>query len=65
MKLLEVKDTFNASNEPNKPYTAPRSKDKTNKLVVFIYQQSAVNYFVFDSSRQYRCRLYKKTRPIP
>jgi hypothetical protein len=39
-----------------------RSKDKTNKLQVFVYQPDALSYYVFD----FRILVvaYKKTRPI-
>jgi murein DD-endopeptidase MepM/ murein hydrolase activator NlpD len=59
-----VKDTFNVRViRPDKPYTVLRSKDKTNKLQVFIYQPNAVNYYVFDF-RDSTVVAYKKTRPI-
>jgi murein DD-endopeptidase MepM/ murein hydrolase activator NlpD len=62
--VKSVKDTFNVRViRPEKPYTVLRSKDKTNKLQVFIYQQSAVNYYVFDF-RDSTVVAYKKTRPI-
>ncbi|MFT5713880.1 MAG: murein DD-endopeptidase MepM/ murein hydrolase activator NlpD [Flavobacterium sp.] len=62
--VKSVKDTFNVRViRPQKPYTVLRSKDKTNKLQVFIYQQSAVNYYVFDF-RDSTVVAYKKTRPI-
>jgi hypothetical protein len=40
-----------------------RSKDKTNKLQVFVYQPDALSYYVFDF-RDTTVVAYKKTRPI-
>jgi hypothetical protein len=40
-----------------------RSKDKTNKLQVFVYQPDALSYYVFDF-RDTTVVAYKKQRPI-
>lgn len=62
--VKSVKDTFDVRViRPNKPYTMLRSKDKKNKLQVFIYQPDAINYYVFDL-RDSAVVAYKKTRPI-
>jgi murein DD-endopeptidase MepM/ murein hydrolase activator NlpD len=59
-----VRDTFNVRYiRPNRAYTMLRSKDKTNKLQVFVYQPDALNYYVFDF-RDTAVVAYKKTRPI-
>ncbi|WP_366185450.1 peptidoglycan DD-metalloendopeptidase family protein [Flavobacterium ovatum] len=62
--VQSVKDTFDVRViRPNKAYTMLRSKNKTNKLEVFIYQRDALNYYVFDF-RDTVIVAYKKTRPI-
>ncbi len=62
--VKSVKDTFDVRViRPNKPYTMLRSKDKKNKLQVFIYQPDAINYYIFDL-RDSAVVAYKKTRPI-
>jgi murein DD-endopeptidase MepM/ murein hydrolase activator NlpD len=59
-----VRDTFNVRYiKPNRAYTMLRSKDKTNKLQVFVYQPDALSYYVFDF-RDTTVVAYKKTRPI-
>lgn len=59
-----VRDTFNVRYiRPNRAYTMLRSKDKTNKLQVFVYQPDALSYYVFDF-RDTTVVAYKKTRPI-
>lgn len=59
-----VRDTFNVRYiKPNRAYTMLRSKDKTNKLEVFVYQPDALSYYVFDF-RDTTVVAYKKTRPI-
>jgi murein DD-endopeptidase MepM/ murein hydrolase activator NlpD len=47
----------------NKPYVLLRSKDKKNKLQVFIYQPDAVTYYVVDL-RDSAIAVYKKAKPI-
>jgi murein DD-endopeptidase MepM/ murein hydrolase activator NlpD len=62
--VKSVRDTFNVRYiRPNRAYTMLRSKDKTNKLQVFVYQPDALNYYVFDF-RDTTIVAYKKTRPI-
>lgn len=62
--VQSVKDTFDVRViRPNKPYTMLRSKDKTNKLQLFIYQPDAINYYIFDL-RDSVVVAHKKTRPI-
>ena len=62
--VQSVKDTFNVrSIRPNKPYTILRSKDKTNKIQVFVYQPDALNYYVLDF-RDSAVVAYKKIRPV-
>ena len=62
--VKSVKDTFDVRViRPNKPYTMLRSKDKTNKLQVFIYQPDAINYYIFDL-RDSVVVAHKRTRPI-
>jgi murein DD-endopeptidase MepM/ murein hydrolase activator NlpD len=62
--VQSIKDTFDVRViRPNKAYTMLRSKNKTNKLEVFIYQPDALNYYVFDF-RDTTIVAYKKTRPI-
>lgn len=59
-----IKDTFNVKSiRPDKPYTILRTKDKTNKIQVFVYQPDALNYYVFDF-RDTAVVAYKKTRPV-
>lgn len=59
-----VKDTFNVRMiRPNKIYTMLRSKDKTNKLEVFIYEPNDLSYYVLDF-RDTTIVAYKKTRPV-
>ncbi len=59
-----VKDTFNVRMiRPNKVYTMLRSKDKTNKLQVFVYQPDALSYYILDF-RDSAVVAYKKTRPV-
>ena len=62
--VKSVKDTFDVRViRPNKPYTMLRSKDKTNKLQVFIYQPDAINYYIFDL-RDSVVVAHKRKRPI-
>ncbi|MCG9792007.1 peptidoglycan DD-metalloendopeptidase family protein [Flavobacterium algicola] len=59
-----VKDTFDVRViRPNKAFTMFRSKNKTNKLEVFVYQPDALNYYIFDF-RDSLVVAHKKTRPI-
>ncbi|WP_281231551.1 peptidoglycan DD-metalloendopeptidase family protein [Flavobacterium gelatinilyticum] len=60
----QVKDSFNVrSIRYNKPFTLLRSKNKTNKLQVFIYQPDALTYYVVDL-RDSIAKAYKKTKPV-
>lgn len=60
----KVKDTFNVrSIRPNKAFTMLRSKDKKNKLQVFIYQPNSLSYYVIDF-RDSVVSVYKKVRPV-
>lgn len=60
----KVKDTFNVrSIRPNKAFTILRSKDKKNKIQVFIYQPNSLNYYVIDF-RDSVVSAYKKVRPV-
>ncbi|MBC5840334.1 peptidoglycan DD-metalloendopeptidase family protein [Flavobacterium sp. F-380] len=60
----KVKDTFNVrSIRPNKAFTILRSKDKKNKIQVFIYQPNSLSYYVIDF-RDSVVSAYKKVRPV-
>ncbi|MNX55038.1 Murein DD-endopeptidase MepM [compost metagenome] len=60
----QVKDSFNVRTiRYNKPYTLLRSKNKTNKLQVFIYQPDALTYYVVDF-RDTIAKAYKKIKPV-
>jgi murein DD-endopeptidase MepM/ murein hydrolase activator NlpD len=60
----QVKDSFNVrSMRYNKPFTLLRSKNKTNKLQVFIYQPDALTYYVIDF-RDSIAKAYKKIKPV-
>lgn len=62
--VQSIKDTFNVRViRPNRAYTMLRSKDKTNKLQVFVYQPDALSYYIFDL-RDSIVVAHKKTRPI-
>ncbi len=62
--IEKVKDTFDVRiMRYNKPYVLLRSKDRKNKLQVFIYQPDAVNYYVIDL-RDTSVVAYKKTKPM-
>lgn len=60
----QVKDSFNVKAiRYNKPYTILRSKNKTNKLQVFIYQPDPLTYYVVDF-RDSVATAYKKVKPV-
>jgi murein DD-endopeptidase MepM/ murein hydrolase activator NlpD len=62
--IKQVKDSFDVRTiRIHKPYTLLRSKNKTNKLQVFIYQPDALTYYVVDL-RDTAVVAYKKTKPI-
>ncbi|HNP32533.1 MAG TPA: peptidoglycan DD-metalloendopeptidase family protein [Flavobacterium sp.] len=47
--VAKVKDSFDVrSIRRGKPFTILRSKDKTNKIQVFIYQPDRLNYYLID-----------------
>ncbi|MFL9829910.1 peptidoglycan DD-metalloendopeptidase family protein [Flavobacterium sp. ARAG 55.4] len=59
-----IKDTFDVrSIRPKRTFTMLRSKDKTNKLQVFVYQPNDLTYYVFDL-RDSAVVAYKKVRPV-
>ena len=61
--VKKVKDSFNVKKiRTGKLYTLLRSKDKTNKLKVFVYQPDKISYFVVDLRDS--VVVYKKNRPI-
>ena len=58
-----VKDTFDVrSIRKGKAFIILRSKDRTNKIKVFIYQPDRLNYYVIDFRDSVTA--YKKTRPL-
>jgi murein DD-endopeptidase MepM/ murein hydrolase activator NlpD len=60
----QVKDTFDVRTiKINKPYTLLRSKNKTNKLAVFIYQPDALHYYIVDL-RDSIAVAQQKTKPL-
>jgi murein DD-endopeptidase MepM/ murein hydrolase activator NlpD len=62
--VAQVKDTFDVRTiRINKPYTLLRSKNKTNKLDVFIYQPDALHYYVVDL-RDSIAVAHIKTKPL-
>ena len=62
--VKKVKDSFDVRIiRKNKPYTLLRSKNKTNKLQVFIYQPDALHYYVVDL-RDTAVVAYEKTYPL-
>ena len=62
--VQNVKDTFDVrSIRPNKAFTILRTKDKTNKIQVFVYQPDALQYYIIDF-RDSLVVASKKIRPI-
>lgn len=62
--VAQVKDSFDVRTiRYHKPYTILRSKNKTNKLQVFIYQPDALTYYVVDF-RDTLVKAYKKIKPV-
>ncbi|KDN55190.1 peptidoglycan DD-metalloendopeptidase family protein [Flavobacterium seoulense] len=62
--VTSIRDTFDVRViRPNKAYTMLRSKDKTNKLQVFIYQPDDLSYYIFDL-RDSAVVAHKKVRPV-
>jgi len=61
--VAKVKDTFDVRTiRIGKPYTILRSKDKTNKVQLFIYQPDNLNYYVIDFRDS--IVVNKKKRPL-
>jgi murein DD-endopeptidase MepM/ murein hydrolase activator NlpD len=61
--VAKVKDTFDVRTiRKGKPYTILRSKNKTNKIQIFIYQPDKINYYVIDFRDS--IVVHKKTRPL-
>ena len=61
--VAKVKDVFDVrSIRKGKPYTILRSKDRTNKIQVFIYQPDKLNFYVVDFRDSIVA--HKKTRPL-
>ncbi|MCX6172260.1 MAG: peptidoglycan DD-metalloendopeptidase family protein [Flavobacterium sp.] len=61
--VAKVKDTFDVRTiRIGKAYTILRTKDKTNKIQVFIYQPDRLNYYIVDFRDTIMA--YKKTRPL-
>lgn len=59
----KVKDTFDVrSIRIGKPFTILRSKDRTNKIQVFIYQPDRLNFYVIDFRDS--IEVYKKAKPL-
>jgi murein DD-endopeptidase MepM/ murein hydrolase activator NlpD len=61
--VAKVKDTFDVrSIRIGKPFTILRSKDRTNKIQVLIYQPDRLNFFVIDFRDS--IVVYKKAKPL-
>ena len=61
--VAKVKDTFDVKTiRKGKPFTILRSKDRTNKIQVFIYQPDRLNFYVVDFRDS--VLVNKKTRPL-
>ena len=61
--VAKVKDTFDVrSIRIGKPFTILRSKDRTNKIQVFIYQPDRLNFYVIDFRDS--ILVYKKAKPL-
>ena len=61
--VAQIKDTFDVRTiRKGKPYTILRSKDRTNKIQVFIYQPDKLNYYLVDFRDSVVA--YKKVRPL-
>ncbi len=61
--VTKVKDSFDVrSIRKGKTFTILRSKDRTNKMEVFIYQPDKINYYVIDFRDSIVA--HKKTRPL-
>ena len=61
--VAKIKDTFDVRIlRRGKPYALLRSKDKSKKLQVFVYQPDRLNYYVVDFRDS--TSVYRKTRPL-
>ena len=61
--VAKVKDTFDVrSIRIGKPFTILRSKDRTNKIQVLIYQPDRLNFYVIDFRDS--IIVYKKAKPL-
>jgi murein DD-endopeptidase MepM/ murein hydrolase activator NlpD len=61
--VAKIKDTFDVRIlRKGKPYALLRSKDKSKKLQVFVYQPDRLTYYVVDFRDS--TSAYKKTRPL-
>jgi murein DD-endopeptidase MepM/ murein hydrolase activator NlpD len=61
--VAKVKDTFDVrSIRIGKPFTILRSKDRTNKIQVLIYQPDRLNFYVIDFRDS--IVVYKKAKPL-
>lgn len=61
--VAKIKNIFDVKSiKIGKPYTILRSKDKTNKIQVFIYQPDRLNYVIVDFRDS--ISVQKKTRPL-
>ena len=61
--VAKIKDTFDVRIlRKGKPYALLRSKDKSKKLQVFVYQPDRLSYYVVDFRDS--TNVYKKTRPL-
>lgn len=61
--VAKVKDSFDVrSIRKGKPFTILRSKDRTNKIQLFIYQPDRLNYYVIDFRDSITA--HKKARPL-
>jgi murein DD-endopeptidase MepM/ murein hydrolase activator NlpD len=60
---VKVKDTFDVrSFRIGKPFTILRSKDRTNKIQILIYQPDRLNFYVIDFRDS--IVVYKKAKPL-
>jgi murein DD-endopeptidase MepM/ murein hydrolase activator NlpD len=61
--VAKVKDTFDVrSIRKGQPFTILRSKDRTNKIQVFIYQPDRLNFYVIDFRDS--IIVHKKAKPL-
>ena len=61
--VAKIKDTFDVRTiRKGRPFTILRSKDRTNKIQVFIYQPDRLNYYLVDFRDSVVA--FKKVRPL-